>query len=127
MPSRAVVLAVSFLALTLFAAAACADGSSDQTEAEATTEGEPKPEAEAVSDLCRAAMTQYHDALITENPNEGPLEVATLKACKSRAEWLAAVQPYADEGRGCPIACIEPETVYLAFCGGNENLPACRE
>ena len=138
MPSRAVVLAVSFLALILFDAAACADESSDQTEAEATigdaggtsasetavTEGEP----EAVSELCRAAMTAYHDALITsENPNEGPLEVTTLKACKSRGEWLAAVQPYADEGQGCPIACLEPETVYLAICGGNEKLPACRE
>lgn len=73
-------------------------------------------------------MTRYHDALITlKNPNAGPLEVATLKACKSRGEWLAAVQPYADEGQGCPIACLEPETVYRAICGGNENLPACRE
>lgn len=143
MPSRAVVLAVSFLALILFAAAACNDESSDPTEAEATTddaggtsasetavtEGEQaETEAEAVSELCRAAMTRYHDALITlKNPNAGPLEVATLKACKSRGEWLAAVQPYADEGQGCPIACLEPETVYRAICGGNENLPACRE
>lgn len=143
MPSRALVLAVGFLAVLPFAAAACAEESSDPTEAEATTgdaggtsaseatatEGEQaNPEAEAVSELCRAAMTAYHDALITlENPDEGPLQVATLKACKSRREWLAAVQPYADEGQGCPIACLEPETVYLGMCSENEKLPACRE
>ena len=130
MPSRAVVLAVGFLALILFAAAACADESSDQTEAEATTKdaGGTNPNSEAVSELCRAAMTTYHDALITlENPNERPLQVATLKACRSRGEWLAAVQPYADEGQGCPIACLEPETVYLGMCSENEKLPACRE
>lgn len=126
MPSRAVVLAVSFLALILFAAAACTDESSDQTEAEATT-GDARGTS-AVSELCRAAMTTYHDALITlKNPNERPLQVATLKACKSREEWLAAVQPYADEGQGCPIACVEPETVYLGICSENEKLPACRE
>ena len=121
MPSRALVLAASFLALVLFAAAACTDESSDQ-EAEATSgdaggtsaSEATATQAEAVSELCRAAMTAYHDALITlENPDEGPLQIATLKACKSRGEWLAAVQPYADEGQGCPIACLEPETVYL--------------
>ena len=38
------------------------------------------------------------DALITlQVPDEGPLQVATSKACKSRGQWLAAVQPYADE------------------------------
>jgi hypothetical protein len=83
-------------------------------------------------------MAKYHRALVRSNrdledgfdpsdynPDEGPFQVATLKACKIGAEWLAGVQPYA-EGDAC-IACVRPEEVLVAMCGGNEKLPACRE
>jgi hypothetical protein len=88
--------------------------------------------AVAVSGPCQAAMAVYHEKLLKDeadpssNLDEGPLQVATLTACRSKAEWLAGVEPYS-EGDGC-IACVELEKVYAAMCGGSdrENLPACR-
>jgi hypothetical protein len=80
---------------------------------------------------CQAAMADYHKKALRSDtdpsyyPDEGRLQVATLKACKSKAEWLVAVEPYT-KGAGC-IACAEPEKVYAAMCGGSdrEKLPAC--
>ena len=75
-------------------------------------------------------MADYHKKALRSDtdpnyyPDEGPLQVATVKACKSKAEWLVAVEPYT-KGAGC-IACAEPEKVYAAMCGDREKLPACR-
>jgi hypothetical protein len=87
--------------------------------------------AATVSGPCHAAMATYHKKLLKDeadpssNLDEGPLQVATLKPCESKAEWLAAVEPYS-EGGGC-IACVEKEKVFAAMCGGSDrkNLPAC--
>ena len=53
------------------------------------------------------------------------LRVATLKACKSKAEWLEGALPYSAGGVGC-IACAGREKVYADICGDRENLPACK-
>jgi hypothetical protein len=90
----------------------------------------------AVSEGCRAAFAEYAKAIKRSNremadgfdpsdydPNEGPFQVATLKKCKSAAEWLAGVAPH--QGGGACVACAAPDEVLAAFCGDRKDLPAC--
>jgi hypothetical protein len=88
------------------------------------------PETVTVSKACHAAFSKYHreaarsDTDPSYHPDSVALRVATLKACKSKAEWLEGILPYSVGGVGC-IACSGREVVYASMCTDRENLPAC--
>jgi hypothetical protein len=129
---------VSMVVLIGLVAGCAEEADTGGSAATTTTEASGgEGEAVAVSEACRAAFAKYAKALKRSNqemedgfdpsdynPDEGPFQVATLKGCKSGAEWLAGVAPHS-EGAAC-IACVAPEEVLAAFCGDKKELPACR-
>jgi hypothetical protein len=123
----------TMLVLLVAVIAACGgDDSSGGSDVASSSVASSSPGV-TVSAPCARAMKKYRNLIRRSNadpsfnPNEGPFQVATLKACKSREEWLAGVEPYSS-GAAC-IACAEPQKVLAAMCGGGgrKNLPACRE
>lgn len=117
--------AIIGLVLALIATGCGGEGTAAGDETEPQQGQAATSDGVTVSGRCSAAMATYHEKLLSDQGDldEGPLQVATLKACKSKAEWVAAVEPYS-EGEGC-IVCAEVEKVYAAMCGGREDLPAC--
>ncbi len=129
---------VILIIIAALALVGCGESTNGDDGEEPQVAAEEDGEAVSVSGPCRAAMANYHDALVRSNrevehgvepsdinPDQLSLQAATLKACKSREEWLAGVEPYSD-GVAC-IACVDPEKVLLAFCGNRTSLPACGE
>ena len=132
-----------FVVTVLIALAGVAVGCGGESSSSGSTQPEEQPpagtaadtggtpEAVTVSKACQAALSKYHREGVRMDTEQGyypdttALRVATLKGCKSKAEWLAGVLPYSAGGLGC-IGCIGPEKAYAVICGGHENLPACK-
>lgn len=130
--------------VTVIALAAVAVGCGNESSSSGSTQAEEQPpagttaadtggtpEPVTVSKACHAALSKYHREGVRMDTEQGyypdttALRVATLKACKSKAEWLAGVLPYSAGGLGC-IGCVGREKAYAVICGGHENLPACK-
>jgi hypothetical protein len=132
-----------FVVTVLIAVAAVAVGCGSESSSSGSTQTEEQPpagtaadtggtpEPVTVSTACHAAFSKYHreaarsDTDPSYYPDTVALRVATLKACKSKAEWLEGALPYSVGGVGC-IACSGREKVYADACGDRENLPACK-
>jgi len=101
-------------------------GSTESVAATEETSGTSESEPE-ISAACTAAMAAYSEALVSDpNISEGPFQRRTIHSCKSRDEWLKAVEPYT-EGEEA-IAFARPERVLWAFCGGEKSAgPACHD
>jgi hypothetical protein len=136
------VTLATILVASLGVLTGCASTTKEGTPPEPVTESLPATETEtvSVSEDCHDAFAKYAKAIKRSNrdfadgadptdynPDEGPFQVAILKACKSGEEWLAGVEPYS-RGPNC-VACAAPDDVLAAMCGGGDrkNLPACRD
>lgn len=130
MQAMRVLLVLAVLVL----AAGCGGGASTGTEgidvegatSSATTSETTTPEmttsettAVEPNGKCTAAFAKYAQAL-ENNPNvsEGRFQEAIINLC-SHDEWLTAVEGYT-KGANC-IACVNPERVLWAMCGGEKD------
>jgi hypothetical protein len=103
----------------------------EQPPAGTTADTGGTPEPVTVSKACHAAFSKWHREAARSDTDPGyhpdtvALRVATLKACKSEAEWLEGALPYSGGGVGA-IVYGDREKVYADICGDRENLPACK-
>jgi hypothetical protein len=132
-----------FVGTVLIALAAVAVGCGSESSSSGSTQTEEQPpagtaadtggtpEPVTVSTACQATFSKWKKEAVqadtdpSYHPDSVALHVATLKACKSKAEWLEAALPYQVGGVGC-IACAGRENVYATICVDREHLPACK-
>jgi hypothetical protein len=114
--------------------AACGGGGGTATQAPATdvspNHGPNDSQTVAVSPECAAAMQKLDQDVKNVQPDsvQMPDVDQTITACKSRAEWLTAVQPYTGGGLDTSIvpSGTDPSTTLNAFCNnGSDPSPGC--
>jgi hypothetical protein len=92
------VLAVMLVAVALAGCGGSTSGGGSTETVVGTEESSDTSGSEPeISAACTAAMAAYSEALVSDpDISEGPFQRRTIHACKSRDEWLKAVEPYTE-------------------------------
>jgi hypothetical protein len=122
------------IACSAFLVTACGGGGGSSNRAPSTdvspTHGPNDSQTVAVSSECAAAMKKFDQDVVQMQPDsvQMPDIDQTITACKSRAEWLTAVQPYTGGGLDSSIvpSGTDPSVTLNAFCNnGSDPSPGC--
>jgi|GEM_PF-4531660 hypothetical protein len=92
------------------------------------------PEQAAQGATVSAACDQAMQAITAESSDVSDAQAntdddASLVACASKAEWLAAAQKYRSSGIDHCVVCgnATADSVLKDFCSGSTDKPACKE